>query len=237
MTKLRALMTPGLLAAVAALAFCGRAAACTELPEQAAPDPPIQLWVINHGDQNNNGLCEVWIGVELADVFPPGVTTNCVCGFSTSAPLPPSAVVLDAMVTRTNLLTHESIVLPEFDPLELNPVTGIGLAAGPAPIPGQSWVGFSGDIEPFTRPVLGQGEVFKLWFEIEVDCDDFEALCMVFGRSQVAAGTGNNGVPNFSGEHPVVYVRTTPEPSAFVLIGLGAVGLGMQSWRRRRRSA
>lgn len=105
--------------------------ACTLVPE---PIDPPKVWFDIHGDIDNDGRIEAWVGIDLvpradiingvpvrnpnsqpnpqAGLFPMGTSSDCVCGIAfmemEGSPLPSSLNVTGAMVTITNTLTMES---------------------------------------------------------------------------------------------------------------------------------
>ncbi len=159
--------------------------------------PPIQppkVWVISHGDTNNDGLFEWWIGIELDSVFAPiNPATSCVCGLGLNGNLPPIAILAGAMIAVTNTVTHEITPLPEFVFLR-DPNLDDPLKAGDALPLGAQWAGFQAFVNPFVLPPLGPNEVYKLWFEVLFDVPVFPPIAV-----QVAAGSPGDS------DHPIIY--------------------------------
>jgi hypothetical protein len=149
------------------------------------------------------------IGIQVG-LFAPAVPTTCVCGLGvgkTGVPAPASLTVDQAVLTRYNPATGQHTILTEFVPLTLSGVTTAGLTNGPGQLlPGSRWFGFSGQIQPFTIPMLGPGEIFTLSFAYSFAPSALSKLNDL--PIQFAAGAGQfDGTPDFDprSEHPVQY--------------------------------
>lgn len=209
--------------------------ACTLVPPMKPEPEPPKIWIENHG--NENGITSFWVGLELDGLFDPGgATTICDCGlafFPEAGMTLPSIFVKDAMVAKTNTVTHEIMELlgedgnPIFD---FDPSSEVSAdLTGDAPMGGE-WSGLQAMVNPFDVPNLGENEVFKLWFEVEVptvDAPDFNWL-----SAQFAAGSNLE-------DHPIVFTDQvslkTPEPTAILsLLGLG--GMMLLSKKKQHKS-
>ena len=105
---------------------------------------------------------------------------------------------------------------------------------------GSDWFGFSSAVDPFVPPVLEPDEVTAFLFTVEVA----ETLLPLSLDVQFAGGEGQtDGMPIFSGDHPVQYFTAAnpsveftapvPEPSTVVLALMAAAGLAVGAWRYR----
>lgn len=204
------------------------ALACTMQP----PTPPPVIWVEPHGFNTSTGKSEFWVGIEV-DLFASPTATNCACGIS-FLNLPGGLAIIDAMVGITNINTHDTVFLSEFDNLAPNSTTSSSLTAALGST-GGTWFGFSGLIPGFPQPVLAPDEVIKLWFEVEVD-----PIVLPFSTQVVFAGGGGNpdGSVITQGEHPVELIqsvdttlRLIPAPTSLASAAL----LGAALVLRRRR--
>lgn len=150
------------------------------------PVPPPKIWTINHG-KNDAGNFELWIGIEIAELFAPVVTTICTCGLglgTTVNPIPAGAKITMAGVGITNLLTHDTVFLDGLFNFSEDAATTALLESGTPDVaagyqgadPGAAWMGFAASVDPFVPPVLGPNEVMKLWFGVEVEPQDLLAL-------------------------------------------------------------
>ncbi|NEQ76059.1 MAG: PEP-CTERM sorting domain-containing protein [Okeania sp. SIO2C9] len=212
--------------------------ACTMVPPITEPEPP-KIWIENHGDEN--GITSFWIGLELPGkeegLFSIDDIQICDCGLA-FFPEPdmtlPSISVKDAMVAKTNIVTHEVMELldeegnPIFD-FDLNSEVSENLT-NDAPMGGE-WSGLRATVNPFDIPNLGDNEVFKLWFEVEVPTVDVPGFNWL--SAQFAAGSNLE-------DHPIVFtdqvsLKPTPEPTAILsLLGLG--GMMLLSKKKQHKS-
>lgn len=231
------------LTALSAIVLPGIGAACVGqggTPTQPAPPPP-SIWTINHGDTDGDGKAEVWVGIEVGTPFSPtGGSSTCACGLGLTNG-PPSLAVVDVMVGLTDTRTDEFTELAAFAPLSRDPSSDNGFANGTlpntigTPMPGAIWTGFTGEILPFTPPALGANEVWKLWFELEVEVGELQLLNDT--HAQFGSGSTDQDEPN----HPVTYftaenstLSIVPLASTPALLGLGLGMLGLATARRRK---
>ncbi|MBD2417240.1 hypothetical protein H6G54_05845 [Anabaena cylindrica FACHB-243] len=202
------------------------AAACVMAP----PLPPPNIWIDFHGDTDNNGKQEFWIGQEVS-LFPPTSPTNCKCGLglgNLTNPLSGMVNVLGVMITKTNILTHISEVLQPFTPLQPNSNVATQLANDPRANPGATWFGFGGLINAFNPPVLGLNEVIKLWFEVETPKPQ-----LLNGLQIQFAGGSDDPSHEIEFFAPINDTISVPEPSVTLSI-VGLAGLMLLGHRRSK---
>jgi hypothetical protein len=220
-----------LLAAGMAAAFVGQAGACVMRP----PIDPPRFWVgplLNNG----NGTYTAAVG-SVVGLFPPSITTNCVCGLglgSADNPAPFGIGVSNPRVVA--VLPGDTIIftLDNFNTLAPNANTSSGLGASPGAAPGATWFGFGGVVQPFQPPALPEGGMWKLLFDVTLPESALPSWNQKF-PGQLAGGTGDdNFFPIFTGEHATGYFEpqnnAVPTPMGATLLGVAGLGL----LRRRR---
>ncbi|MCG8403911.1 MAG: PEP-CTERM sorting domain-containing protein [Phycisphaerales bacterium] len=219
---------------------CAALALCVQREAKACGRPlpqPMPVWVVNHGNIDMDPNIEVWVGQQIS-LFPPGSPTTCSCGLglgSTAQPLPPGITVEGVRFTITNTVTHQNVIIPEFSALLADVDATNGWQGGAGANPGSTWFGFSGLVPAFTTlPPLDTNEVYKLWFELDVQPPLLGTLLDV----QFGSGKGTpGGSPDFDAPHdPATYGFVSeviiPEPATLSLLAVGAV-----IFARKRRTA
>lgn len=151
-------------------------------------------------------------GIQV-DLVPPEVTTTCSAavgiGDSTTV-LPETLDIIDLQIAVVDTLTNDVNVLPQFNFVRNHDSTqaftdGSGSTGDPEtnPVnPGARWFGFASPVDPFSPPILGRGQALQLQFVLQVAVADLPLQLPV----QFAAGEGTpDGLPSFTGAHPVQY--------------------------------
>lgn len=208
---------------------------CVAAPQALAcfsdpPDPPPTFWIESLGDTDMDGGVNFLLAQEVS-LFNANITTPCSCGLGIEGAIPPGFAVVDVGLEIWNKTTGERAPIGEFNALNPGPQFSAAyntLRDGT----GETWFGFGGFVPTFVTPILGENEVLKVVFEIDV-VGGIETLRTL--RGTVGAGMGDgNALPQVDGDHPVMFFspleNTLPSPataSALALLGLGAV-------RRRR---
>jgi len=223
---------PAIVLALVLVSLAPRSAsACT------MPPPEMQPWIEVHGDPDDDDLINLWIGFELAGLFPsiPGGVCQCGIGLgSTTVPFPGTVEFNDVMVTVTNRLTHDSLEIEAFDDLTFDAAAAAFFAGGPVLLPGALWGGFSGIVDPFAVPVLGPNEVFKLWFDVEVPAGLVPGLIRPPGAKPLQVAANSPNIPGHQDPHYSIGV-VAPEPSTISLLGLTLGAAALLRARRRRK--
>jgi len=205
-------------------------------PPPTDPPPPPRLWVERHevvqDPTGGPAMVQYWVGLE-GNVFTPDTTTTCQCGIGFQGPQVNGLQVHDVMIAVANPSTGKNESIAAFDPLARDPSLDPDLGTLE---PDFDWFGFSGQIDPFEVPQLGDGDVFKIWFDIWVPLDQEE----LFLDQNVLVAGGAVGVPDHqlafgTALDPLIRNggRHIPEPMTYALAGLAVLTLGAKVRRRR----
>lgn len=186
------------------------------------PPPPPQAWVINHGIDPDTKMRHVWVGIEVDSLFEITSPTMCTCGIGIPSAFASSVKIKGVKLAVTDMLTKEMDVVEEFGFSEDASIAEF--AQDNAVREGQEWVGFSGMVNPFDKPILGPNEKLKLWFEVSV-----------------APNVPFQGIYSFSmggapgSDHPPEQLTTqVSEPESLSLAVLGAGALLLLRSRRKQ---
>ena len=207
------------------LAFAAEPAlACFDITPPIPDPPPPSVWVTPHGDLDQDGLNEFWIGVEVDNLF--SITTGeiCQCGLDILNKLD---IVFDVQ--------EAELVFVDEDTQEARAVTDVNgnsifdFALDPTDPLSNSFRGgfFSATVQPFdaSAPQLqaGANEKLKLRFKVEADHPTLAG-----GELLIGAGSTNPTHP-FEIATTTVPGNKTPEPSvALTLLALSSGALALR---------